>query len=68
MDYRKCGQEDCDLPATYFSVWAENNYACIIHMQVLLNVAAAIGFTTPSRTMRLLTPDEMVIESDGSED
>lgn len=62
--FRKCGQKDCEFPATHWLVWTEPQYCCLIHAQSLLNVADAIGFPTPAATLRKLAPAEMFVDDE----
>lgn len=57
---RLCDQERCDLPATHTLVWAGPQCYCAIHARQAINIAGAMGFPTPARTLRPMTLDEML--------
>ena len=61
---RKCDQKDCPVTATYTLVWTKQQYYCPIHVQKAIGIASAMGFPTPANTVRLLEPDEMILEAD----
>lgn len=60
---RLCESNDCDMPATHSIVWTEDRqYHCLIHINQILNIGAAMGFNTPAHTVRPMTFEEMLPE------
>ena len=64
---RACDQAGCKNQAVFWYVWDGPKMVCAEHSAKVLGIAAAMGFPTPSRTLRLLTADELMA-SEGDED
>ena len=57
---RLCDSVKCEFIATHTLVWDAPQYYCAFHARGALDVALHMGFPTPSKTFRNMTPDEMM--------
>lgn len=61
---RLCDNDTCELIATHTLVWTEQMHFCIVHANQALGLANMMGFPTPANTVRTMTPDEQMPESE----
>lgn len=62
---RQCDNHECALPATHTLVWDDHKFFCLPHALQALQIAGVMGFPTPEHTLRNMTIEEMMPESEG---